>query len=64
MGPWVQRNMITVARSLIAFLTRGQGISRKEAELRIMEVRKELQNPTVNQYVNLYIHYAQKPESG
>ncbi len=53
MGPWMQRNLHTGAGSLITFLTRGHGISREEAEVRIMEVRKELTDPSVHQYMNL-----------
>jgi len=63
MGLWHQKNMLTGVGSMIAFLTRGYGMSREEAEMRITEVRKELNDSSVHQYMTLYIHYAQKPEN-
>jgi len=64
LGAWAKRDVLEGVQGLaMAFLTRTAGLTREEVELRLVDVRKELNDPEVHQYINLYIWYAQKPES-
>jgi len=64
LGVWARKDILeAVHGAAMGYLVKGAGQSVEEVELRLVDIRKELNDPNVHQYINLYVWYAQKPES-
>lgn len=65
LGKMNQRNMLNGIEGLsLAYLVRIRGDKPEEVHERLEKVRAEMRDDDVHHYMNLWIHYAQRPEEG
>ena len=54
LGIWARKDILEAVHGVaMGYLVRGAGQSVEEVELRLVDIRKELNDPNVHQYINL-----------